>query len=138
MSSITRIAVVVAVVTTAVTAFAHGGHDHGGGNHLMGTVKSVTDNELVVTTSDGHDVTVAIIADTKVERAGAPAKSSDIKAGDRAVVQTMGSADAGGMHAMLIKLGKTGGSADAGVEQHEAQPADGGTKAKAHHDHKTH
>jgi len=60
-------------------AFAHGGKTH----HLLGTVKAVGENGLVVTATDGHEVTVALTAETRYERDGKPATRKDLAAGMR-------------------------------------------------------
>jgi hypothetical protein len=67
----------------AGTAFAHGGHGH----QLLGTVKELTDDHLVVTATDGHEVTVALTAATEYEKDGKPAQRSDLETGVRVSVR---------------------------------------------------
>ncbi len=61
---------------------------HGGGSHkLLGTVKDVHEQHLVVTTKDGKEVTLQLTAKTKYERAGKAATKDELVAGDRVAVQ---------------------------------------------------
>jgi hypothetical protein len=62
---------------------AHGGKSH----RLMGTVKELHQDRLTVTTQDGHESSVVLNADTTYEKAGKPAKRSDLVAGVRVVVE---------------------------------------------------
>ena len=56
--------VTVALLLIAVSAFAHAGHQH----HLLGTVKSLSGETLVITTVEGKDVTVTLTNATAYER----------------------------------------------------------------------
>ena len=67
----------------AGSAFAHGGKSH----QLLGTVKALHENHLVVTATDGHEVTVALTAKTQYEKDKKPAKRSDLTAGVRVSIQ---------------------------------------------------
>jgi len=61
---------------------------HGGSSHkLLGTVKEVHEQHLVVTTKDGKDVTLQLTDRTKYERAGKSATKDQLAAGDRVAVQ---------------------------------------------------
>lgn len=53
----------LAVLVTG-TAFAHGGKSH----KLLGTVKRLHENHLVVTTPDGHEKTVQLTKTTRYEK----------------------------------------------------------------------
>lgn len=68
---------------TAGAAFAHGGKSH----KLLGTVKLLHENHLVVTATDGHEVTVNLTGTTQYEREGKAAKRSDLAPGVRVSVQ---------------------------------------------------
>ena len=55
---------ILAVVLTAGALFAHGGKSH----KLLGTVKMLHENHLVVTTPDGKEKTVTLTPATKYEK----------------------------------------------------------------------
>ena len=64
-------------------AFAHEGHDH----KLLGTVSDVTADRIVVrATKDGALATVALTRTTKITRGKTPLLPTDLKVGDRVVV----------------------------------------------------
>lgn len=66
-----------------VPAFAHEGHDH----KLLGTVTELTADRIVVkATKDGALSTVAITRTTKITRGTSKLQASDLKVGDRVVV----------------------------------------------------
>ncbi|HBL26600.1 MAG TPA: hypothetical protein DD490_07185 [Acidobacteria bacterium] len=67
----------------AGAAFAHGGKSH----QLLGTVKELHENHLVVTAINGHEATVALTPSTQYEKDKKPAKRSDLTAGTRVSVQ---------------------------------------------------
>jgi hypothetical protein len=81
-----RRAFVTALAFTALpaaSAFAHEGHDH----KLLGTVTEITAQQLVVrATKDGAVSTIAIVATTKITRGKAKIAATDLKVGDRVVV----------------------------------------------------
>jgi hypothetical protein len=64
-------------------AFAHGGKSH----LLLGTVKLLHENHLVVTATDGHEVIVTLTATTQYEKDKKPAKRSDLKPGARVSIR---------------------------------------------------
>lgn len=67
----------------AASAVAHEGHDH----KLLGTVTEITAERLVVrATKDGAVSTIAIVATTKVTRGKTKIAATDLKVGDRVVV----------------------------------------------------
>ncbi len=72
------------LAAAAVTpAFAHEGHDH----KLLGTVTELTADRIVVkATKDGALSTVAITRTTKITRGTSKLQASDLKVGDRVVV----------------------------------------------------
>lgn len=64
-------------------AFAHEGHDH----KLLGTLSEVSADKLVVKAIKGDALsTVAITATTKITRGKKVLAASDLKVGDRVVV----------------------------------------------------
>jgi len=79
-----RILMLLLVLAFAAgSAFAHGGKSH----HLLGTVKELHENHLVVTATDGHEVPVMLTEKTQYEKDKKPAKRSDLVAGVRVSVQ---------------------------------------------------
>ena len=62
---------------------AHGANAH----KLLGTVKEVHEQHLVVTTKDGKEVTLQLTAKTKYEKAGKAGTKDQLAAGDRVAVQ---------------------------------------------------
>jgi hypothetical protein len=59
---------------------------HNGMEHVMGTVASITDNSITVTTTDGKTRTVTTTADTKYSKMDAVIALKDIKVGDHVVI----------------------------------------------------
>jgi hypothetical protein len=59
---------------------------HNGMEHVMGTVASITDNFITVTTTDGKTQTVTATADTKYSKMNAAIALKDIKVGDHVVI----------------------------------------------------
>ena len=61
-------------------------HAHNGMEHVMGTVASITDNSITVTTTDGKTQTVTTTADTKYSKMNSAIALKDIKVGDHVVI----------------------------------------------------
>ena len=61
---------------------------HGGGPHVMGTLKAVDAKSVVVTDTENKDVTVAVDDNTVIEVDGKRATATDLKLGARVVVHT--------------------------------------------------
>ena len=78
-------------------------HAHGGGPHVMGTIKSVDAKSLTVTGTDGKEATIAVDDGTRVESGAKPAALKDARPGDRVVVHTKKTD--GGLVAVLVKIG---------------------------------
>ncbi|HEV8580992.1 MAG TPA: DUF5666 domain-containing protein [Thermoanaerobaculia bacterium] len=76
-------ALLLITIFAAGAAFAHGGKSH----LLLGTVKLLHENHLVVTSTDGHEVTVTLTATTQYEKDKKPAARSDLKPGARVSVK---------------------------------------------------
>jgi hypothetical protein len=72
----------VAVIATGA-AFAHDPKSH----HLLGTVKELHANHLVVQTPDGHEVTVQLTETTQYEKNKKAATRSALVAGVRVSIQ---------------------------------------------------
>src|SRR5713101_2876399 len=69
------------LVLMVSSAYAHNGMEH-----VMGTVASITDNSITVTTTDGKTQTVTTTADTKYSKMDAAIALNDIKVGDQVVI----------------------------------------------------
>jgi predicted DNA binding CopG/RHH family protein len=67
----------------ASAAFAHGGKSH----HLLGTVKLLHENHLVVTATDGHETTVTLTDATQYEKDKKPATRAALAAGARVSIK---------------------------------------------------
>lgn len=66
---------------------------HGGKTHVMGTVAAVDATHLTVQTREGKSVSIRLNDETKYRNGDAPAKSGDVKVGNRVVVDLTGSDD---------------------------------------------
>ena len=97
---------------------------HGGGDHVMGVVKSIDGKSITVETKDKKEVTLRLDGSTKFERAGASATAKDLSVGEKVVIHAEKSGDM--LHAEMVKFGKS-----AGHGPHDSHPAgqhpDGGT-----------
>lgn len=80
---------------------------HGGGPHLMGTIKSTDAKSIVVTGGDGKDVTISVDEKTTIERNAKAVALKDLKPGERVVVHTKKTD--GGLVATMIKAGDAHG-----------------------------
>ena len=67
----------------AGAAFAHGGKSH----KLLGTVKSLQEDHLTVTATDGHEAHVMLTAATQYEKDGKAARRADLAKGVRVSIQ---------------------------------------------------
>ncbi len=83
MNRRTFVLAVALVAATFAPAIAHEGHDH----KLLGTVTDVTAERIVVrATKDGAVSTIALVATTKITRNKTSITVTDLKVGDRVVV----------------------------------------------------
>jgi hypothetical protein len=83
MTRRTFVAAFALLTATLAPAFAHEGHDH----KLLGTVSEVAADKIVVrATKDGALSTVALTRTTKITRGKTPLLPTDLKVGDRVVV----------------------------------------------------
>src|SRR4051812_24662964 len=76
------VAIALFVLTCAVAAFAHGGHEH-----IRGVVTKVSADSITVQTGDNATKTFSVSPKTTVEQAGKPAQIADVKVGDRIIVE---------------------------------------------------
>ena len=82
MKHLTIIAVALALGLTSVApAFAHGNNDH-----VRGVVTQVSAQSITVQLADKTAKTLTINAKTTFGRAGKPAAMTDVKVGDRVVI----------------------------------------------------
>lgn len=89
---------VVLILALAIMVFAHGKPQK-----FMGTVKSVSVTTLTITTKAGDEKTFALNAQTKFLHSGENAAVSDLKVGERVIVE----ADVHGKEAkaQVVKFG---------------------------------
>ena len=98
---LSRLAILALALLMPGLALAHGKD----GVHVMGTVKEVKQDTLVLETSDKKQVDVMTDPSTRYEKSGAAAAATDLKAGERVVVHGMKMSN-GQVHAQLVKFGK--------------------------------
>ncbi len=79
---------------------------HGGMIHVMGTVASVTDTSITVTTMDGKTETVNFTSDTKYARMDKSITVKDIKVGDHVVIHATKKDNQ--LIAVTVKVGMAG------------------------------
>ncbi len=75
------LATLFTLVLMVSSAYAHNGMEH-----VMGTVASITDNSITVTTTDGKTQTVTTTAETKFNKMNAAIALKDIKVRDHVVI----------------------------------------------------
>ena len=86
----------------AATAFAHGDMQH-----VMGTVTQIFADSITVKTTKGALVTVAVAADTKFMKDKVELKITDVKVGDRVVIEAKKDAkDAAKLVAHMVMIGQ--------------------------------
>jgi hypothetical protein len=88
----------LALFLVATTAFAHAGHQH----HFLGTVKSLQNTQLVITTTAGKDAAFMLTPTTAVTRDGATVARTELTAGRRVAVEVAND----GKTAVSVKVGK--------------------------------
>jgi len=78
---LTKILALLAIVSLAAVAFAHGTD-----KHVLGTVTKITDTEITVETQSKEVQVLKIAPDTSFVKSGASATFKDLKVGDRVVI----------------------------------------------------
>jgi hypothetical protein len=78
---LTKILTLLAIISLAAVAFAHGTD-----KHVLGTVTKITDTEITVETQTNEVQVVKIAPDTSFVKSGANATLKDLKVGDRVVI----------------------------------------------------
>lgn len=94
------IRIVVVVLALSLAAMAHGKPQR-----FLGFVKTLTANQLVMTTTTGEVRTFEIGLRTKFLKSAQPAKASDLRIGERIVVEA--DVHEGKALAETIKFGKS-------------------------------
>jgi hypothetical protein len=93
-----RTALAVTILLALSTmSYAHGGKSH----DVLGTVKMVHEDHLIVKATNGHEVTIHMTKNTKFSKGSKSASRNDVKAGTRVVVHTTED----GKDAVTVKIG---------------------------------
>ena len=93
----------MAALAVALAAGPAAAHEKGG--RAMGVVESVTAEEIVIRTADGHPVAFALGPATRFTLGGKPARAGDVRVGQRASVHGKKAGDR--LEAVQVKLGGT-------------------------------
>lgn len=94
ISSVVRFFALALSLTAASWAVTpHPAAAHGTAEHIMGTVTSVTDTQLAITTKDGKQMTIQLTDKTKFEARGKQTTAARPQTGDRVVVDLAGKND---------------------------------------------
>lgn len=75
------VVLLVCMTLAAGAAWAHGGEEH-----VLGTVSSVSPASITVKTTAGKMVTVGVVPETTFSKAKVAMKVGDLKVGDRVVI----------------------------------------------------
>ncbi len=109
-----RIATVLAMLFVATAAFAHGG-----ATHVMGTVIKISSSTIEVKTTKGDTKQVMFNDKTTFTKAGTKINATDLKEGDRVVIETHESKSMKGMfQAESVKVGSVKGQTVAKEHSH--------------------
>jgi hypothetical protein len=84
ITRLNALAAIAALALLPVIVSAHGGEEH-----VIGTVTSVSDTSVTVKTTAGKSVTVGFDAKTTFAHANQPMPKADIKIGDRIVIHAV-------------------------------------------------
>ena len=87
---------------------------HGGGEHVMGTVRAVGAHSITVETKDHKKVVIDVNTDTSFQKAGEKATLQDLKPGERVVIHAKKAGPASELTAEQVKFGKAQPKAQAG------------------------
>ena len=98
-----------------IMVFAAAGLAHGDKTHVMGTVAELDAAHLTVQTTDGKTVSIRLAKKTEFRRGAARVSASDLKVGDRVVVEAVAAQD--GMMASEIRMA-SGAKGDGHESQH--------------------
>jgi hypothetical protein len=97
------IVILAALTWSTAVASAHQGHSHS----ILGTVKEISEERMVVTTKEGKEAAILLTTDTKYSKGKAVAKRTDLTVGSRVSIQVKDD----GTTAVSVKIGtaKTSG-----------------------------
>ncbi len=93
------------MMTLLCLAFVATASAHVHGKHLMGTVDSITNNEIVVATTTGEKSSATLTPETRYVRGKNTILSSDIKIGERVVVHAKAAEKGKGLVAEEVHVG---------------------------------
>jgi hypothetical protein len=79
--------IIVLLLAWSSAAAAHEGGSH---DKVMGTVRSIDEQKIVVKTSEGKDRTIRLDEDTECADESGDASCTDVHPGDHAVIMTRG------------------------------------------------
>lgn len=91
---------------------------HGSADHIMGTVNSVTDTQLDITTKNGKQMTIQLNDKTKFEARGKQTTGARPQTGDRVVVDLAGKDDPKTAAQVLFSTPPKGGAEKADKTKH--------------------
>lgn len=101
--------VITFIATVALTIGATAAFAHNGIEHVMGTVKSVTDSSITVDTVKHTSITVMVDASTTYTNKEARATLKDLKTGERVVIDAKDGTDKK-LHGISVKWGAASGA----------------------------
>ncbi len=93
------IAVLTATLAPGRAVLAHDGHDH----KVLGTITMAAADHIMLTTTEGKDMTILVTPETKVTKGKATLPAADIAVGTRVVVITISEKDV--VRAKQIQIG---------------------------------
>lgn len=111
MRTITAVWTLMLALGCATSALAHGGN-----TDIMGTVTSLSAEQVMVKDGEAKSVTIRVTKDTKYRKGNAPAAAADLKVGDRVVVEAAGKV--GAYSAVEIRFSSLAPSPRHDGEQH--------------------
>lgn len=91
-----------AIVVAAAVCLAGAASGHEGGTDARGVVKEIAPNRLVLTTTTGVELSVALVPETRIRRGPRAVPATEIRKGERAVVHA--ASRGGGLAATDVKL----------------------------------
>jgi len=100
--SLTLILALFCTLLPSALAFAHGGMDH-----VMGTVTTITDHSLSVKTRNGAVTTVEFDGETKFVKGDTAATAQDLEVGSRVVMHAHKHHNS--LHAAKVRIGTNAG-----------------------------
>jgi exosome complex RNA-binding protein Rrp4 len=105
--------VLISMLVVGGAAFAHGDNDH-----VRGTVTAVTPQSITVQTPAKTTVTLSVTSQTVFEKSGERAQASDLKVGDRVIIDVPKAAKGAAKEARLVRFGAAKKAAAAHAHSH--------------------